>query len=110
MKDDARIKEVVRSLAQEFGIDALPEDKRESLLEKVADSLAKRVFLVTIEKLGEDGSKRYQELLDAEASEEEIRAFLFERIPEYDQVVKKEVEELKDLMKSASEALQNNQE
>jgi hypothetical protein len=93
--DQAQLRE---ELIKAFHLENIPEDKRDELMEKMGEVLVKRVFLATMEKIGDEGVKEYEALLDKEAKAEEIEAFFESKIPGYDVFVKGVATEFKDEM------------
>lgn len=85
-------------LIQAFHLEQIPEDKRDELLEKMGEALLKRVFLATLEKIGDEGVKEYEALLDQSAKQEEIEAFFESKIPGYDVFVRDVATEFKEEM------------
>lgn len=84
-----------------FHLEQVPEDKRDELLEKMGEALLKRVFLATMEKIGDEGVKEYEALLEKEAKQEEIEAFFETKIPGYSVFVREVAEEFKEEMTKA---------
>lgn len=72
-----------KELTETFHLESLPADKQETLLARMGEALLKRIFLETMEKIGDAGVKEYETLLDRGAKQEEIEAFLESRIPGY---------------------------
>lgn len=85
-------------LIKAFHLEQVPEDKRDELLEKMGEALLKRVFLATLEKIGDEGVKEYEALLDRSAKQEEIEAFFENKIPGYDVFVRDVATEFKEEM------------
>lgn len=85
-------------LIQAFHLEQIPEEKRDELLEKMAEALLKRVFLATMEKIGDDGVAEYEILLEKQAKAEEIEAFFEAKIPGYDVFVRDVATEFKEEM------------
>lgn len=89
------------TLIKELALEGLPAERQEELLSKMFEGLLKRIFLSTMEKLGERGVAEYEKILDGGASAETIAAFVESRIPEYDAFVQNIVtayrEELKNI-------------
>lgn len=81
-----------------FHLEQVPEDKRDELLEKMGEALLKRVFLATMEKIGDDGVMEYEALLDKEAKQEEIEAFFEKKVPGYDVFIRGVADEFKEEM------------
>ena len=48
-------KDALAQLIKDLGIDTLSEDKQNELIVKMTEVLLKRIFLETMEKLGEQG-------------------------------------------------------
>lgn len=85
-------------LIKAFHLEQVPEDKRDELLEKMGEALLKRIFLATMEKIGDDGVKEYEALLEKEAKQEEIETFFETKIPGYNVFVREVAEEFKEEM------------
>lgn len=96
MTDDNQIKQ---TMADELGLSGLPEDKQEELLVKMTEVALKRIFIETIDKLSEQDQEAYAQMIDNKASPEEIETFLKEKIPNYDEMIKKIVDDFKEEMK-----------
>ena len=85
-------------LIKAFHLEQIPEDKRDELLEKMGEALLKRVFLATMDKIGDDGVAEYELLLEKEAKQDEIEAFFETKIPGYDVFVRDVATEFKEEM------------
>jgi hypothetical protein len=72
-----------QELITTFDLSGLTDEQQNDLLEKMSEALAKRVFLETMEKLGEEGMKEYERLTERGATSEEIGLFLEEKIVGY---------------------------
>lgn len=90
--DQAQLRE---ELIKAFHLENIPEDKRDELLEKMGEALLKHIFLATMEKIGNNGVKEYEVLLDREAPAEEIEAFFEQKIPGYNVFIREVVDEFK---------------
>jgi hypothetical protein len=66
-----------------FDLEQVPEDQRDKLIGKISLTLIRRIFIETMEKLGDQGVADYEALMDRSASQEEIETFLESRIPGY---------------------------
>lgn len=91
--------ELHEEFIKEFHLENVPKEKQEELLEKMGEALLKRIFLETMEKIGEQGVTEYEALLDAEAKQEDIDAFFESKIPGYNSFVSDIVKEFKEEMK-----------
>ena len=90
---------ILNQLADELGFGKLDETRKNELITKMGEALLKRILLETFDRLGAGGTKEYDELIDRNASQEEITAFLKGRIPDYEDMIMKVVAEFKDQMK-----------
>ncbi|MFZ3031443.1 MAG: DUF5663 domain-containing protein [Candidatus Moraniibacteriota bacterium] len=88
-------------LIKAFHLEQIPDDKRDELLEKMGEALLKRVFLATMDKIGDDGVAEYELLLEKEAKQDEIEAFFETKIPGYDVFVRDVATEFKEEMTKA---------
>ncbi len=70
-----------QELIETFGLEDVAKDKQDELIGRIGEVFLKRLFLATIDKLGDKGAREYEELLDKEASVEEMEAFFEEKIP-----------------------------
>lgn len=87
------------SLIDELGLSNLPDDKKEELVAKMTEVVLKRILIETVEKLDEKGQEEYAKLIETKATPEELEKFLLERIPDYDMMIKKIVDDFKEEMK-----------
>ncbi|MBP6889361.1 MAG: hypothetical protein KBC83_02825 [Candidatus Moranbacteria bacterium] len=90
---------ILNQLADELGFGKLDETRKTELIAKMGEALLKRILLETFDRLGESGTKEYDELIDRNGSQEEITAFLKRRIPDYEDMIVKVVAEFKEQMK-----------
>lgn len=89
-------------LVSELSLAGIAPEKHEELLGKMLEALLKRVFVETLEKLGESGAEEYEELVAKEVSEEEVARFIEEKIPNYDVFVQGIIDQFKADMKAAA--------
>ena len=96
--------EILTELVQELGINTLDADKQNEFLIKMTEVLLKRIFLETMEKLGEEGRREYEEISegDGKANPEQVEEFFKEHISNYDEMVKKVIVDFKDEMTRAN--------
>lgn len=66
-----------------FHLEGIAKEKQQELVTKLSEALLKRIFLETMERLGDAGVKEYEALLDKEANEQEIGTFFEAKIPGY---------------------------
>lgn len=87
--------QVQKTIIDELGLSSLPQEKQEELLVKMTEVVLKRIFVETMEKLSEADQEAYSQMIDRNATPEEVEKFLIEKIPNYDELVKKVVEDFK---------------
>lgn len=96
------MKQVLEQYRQEiietFGLQDVATEKQDELIARMGEVFLKKLFLATLDKLGDHGSREYEELLKKEASLDEIEAFLEAKIPNYPVFVRGVVTEFKNDM------------
>lgn len=92
-------------LIRELGLAGLSAEKQEELLGKMLEALLKRIFMNTMERLGEGGVDEYERLVQNEKTEEkDVAAFLEEKIPDYDSFVNGVIAQFKQDIKAVAAA------
>lgn len=95
--------EALAQLVKDLGIDTLSQDKQNDLIIKMTEVLLKRIFLETMEKLGEQGRDEYEKITqEKDVTPERMEEFLKNNIADYDQMVQKIVEDFKTEMMTAN--------
>lgn len=92
---------LTEELVRELHLEQLSQDKREALLASMGEALLKRIFLETMEKIGDAGVAEYEALLDTGAKQEAIDAFFEQKIPGYDIFVRGIITRFKEEMLTA---------
>ncbi|HEX8973921.1 MAG TPA: DUF5663 domain-containing protein [Patescibacteria group bacterium] len=101
--DNAKVQAMALSqLIADLGIDKLSEDKQNELIIKMTEVLLKRIFLETMEKLGEQGRLEYEQLTEGDVQPEQVEAFFKEKIHNYDSMVEDVIREFKEEMMQAN--------
>jgi hypothetical protein len=91
--------QIQQTLLDELGLADLPQDKKEEILIKMTEVVLKRIFIETMENLSEDDREHYKQLVDTNATPDEIEKFLQEKISNYDQMVTTVLDTFKEEMK-----------
>jgi hypothetical protein len=91
--------QIQKTLLEELGLSNLPQDKQDELLIKMTEVLLKRIFLETMDKLGDQGMKEYDKMVEEGATAEQLEEFFKSRIINYETMVQKVIEEFKEEMK-----------
>lgn len=98
----AKQTDALQQLIKDLGIDTLSQDKQNELIIKMTEVLLKRIFLETMEKLGENGREEYERMTEGEVIPEQVEAFFKEKIHNYDEMVQNVINEFKEEMMSAN--------
>ena len=83
----------------ELGLSGVSEEKKEELLVSMTEVLLKRIFIEIMEKLPEADQNEYAKIIEGKAEPDKVEAFLKEKIPNYDEIVKEVIENFKEEMK-----------
>ncbi len=94
--------QALAQLIKDLGIDTLSQDKQNELIIKMTEVLLKRIFLETMDKLGENGREEYEKMSEGKVEPEHVEAFFKEKISDYDEMVEKIIEEFKIEMMAAN--------
>ena len=87
--------EALNQLIKDLGIDTLSEDKQNELIIKMTEVLLKRIFIETMDKLGEKGREEYGQIATDDVEPEKIEAFFKEKISNYDEMVQQIITDFK---------------
>jgi len=99
---DIDYSKIEQELIQELALSGLSKPKQEELLAKMLEALLKRIFMGTMERLGEQGMKEYEALIESEPTEAAVGTFLEERIPGYTAFVEGIVDQFKKDIKAVA--------
>lgn len=92
----------LEQLVKDLGIDTLSQEKQNELIIKMTEVLLKRIFLETMEKLGEKGREEYEKMSEGDVQPEQVESFFRERISNYDELVNQVIEQFKAEMMAAN--------
>jgi hypothetical protein len=82
-----------QTIIEELGLGDLPQEKQDELMTQIGEVIMKRIYLETMETLEKEDQEKLVDLM--EKNPEGVEAFLREKIPDYDNFVKKVVDEFK---------------
>ncbi|MGB4833738.1 MAG: DUF5663 domain-containing protein [Candidatus Moraniibacteriota bacterium] len=99
---DIDYSKIEAELIESLALAGLPKPKQEELLAKMLEALLKRIFMETMERLGEQGMTDYEALIETAPSEAAVGKFLDERIPEYSAFVQNIVDQFKKDIKATA--------
>lgn len=91
-----------QELVEELGLAGLSAEKQDELIGKMLEGLLKRIFLDTMEKMGEAGVAEYEKLIEGNAKEEEVARFIEAKIPNYDAFVAEIIQKFKADLKAVA--------
>lgn len=99
---DIDYSKIEAELIESLALAGLTKPKQEELLAKMLEALLKRIFMETMERLGEQGMTDYEALIETAPSEAAVGKFLDERIPEYSAFVQTIVDQFKKDIKATA--------
>ena len=91
-------------LFKEFGIENLPDEKKEAIQEQVLTLIESRFTRSIIERLSEEDKKELDEVISRDSAEE-MDKFIVEKVPDFAEIQKNIVEELKKEMLSINSSV-----
>jgi hypothetical protein len=83
----------------EFGLGVLAPEKQDEIIASMMEAVMKRIFVDTMEKLGETGMDEYEKFLEQKPEQVQIEEFLKSKIANYDVMIDNIVTEFKGEMK-----------
>lgn len=94
--------EALSQLINGLNIKDLSQDRQDEIIIKLTETLLKRIFVETMDRLGSDGRGEYEKMTEGEIMPDQVEAFFKEKIHDYDEMVQKIIEEFKSEMMKAS--------
>lgn len=92
-----------QNIIKELHLEALPEERKIVLIDKMAEVIQKNITLRILESLDEKNKDEFEKLLDKKAGDDEIAKFLSEKVPNLEEIVQEEIVKFKkDLVERAS--------
>jgi len=85
-----------KSLLEVLDIEGLPPEEQEELLLELNELIFKGTLVRLIERMDDATRADFDDLMGGEPSEDQVMAFLQERVPDADQAVEEVVQELRD--------------
>jgi len=98
-----------QNIIQELGLQDLPEDTQAEILAQMGEVILKRVLVNSLEQLSENDLKEFEKIQET-ATPEEIEEFFNSKIPGYEQMVTKIVEDYKNEFKETVNRLKESLE
>ena len=85
-----------------LGLESLPDAEKAAMVEKMTTLIQKRLMLRVMDALKEEDAKQMAEM---EKNPQEILAFIAEKVPNFEELMKEEVVRLKEEMLKATEGV-----
>ncbi len=85
-----------KHIADALNLADLPEEEQEAILMDINDVVFKGALVRLIDRMDEKTQKEFTKLLEADASGEEVEAFIKANVPEADDIVADTVKEIQD--------------
>lgn len=86
----------VETLLEVLDIEGLPPEEQEDLLLELNEIIFKGTFVKLLERMDDATKDDFDQLMSGEPSEDQVMAFLQERVPDADQAVEETIQELRD--------------
>ena len=88
------------NIIQALGLETLPTEEKDGMLEKMTDLLMKRVMLRVLDELSDE---QLAEMPKEGSNPEELLTFVAEKVPTYDAIMNEELVKLKGEVLKAAE-------
>jgi hypothetical protein len=93
------IEKLKSDLVKEFGLENLPEEKQQELLDIMTETVMKQIFLSLGEKMGDEGADEFDALMKA-GDQTKLEAFIKRYVPDPEAFVAGIVAEFRDAVKN----------
>lgn len=91
---------IKEEIMRDLGFDKLTQEKQDEILAKIGEIILKKIFIATIDKLSPEDGENFRKMLKRGEGVESIEEFLGAKIPDYDMIIEKIVEEVKEDIKN----------
>lgn len=98
MDNQEKVNESIQMIiAREFGFDDLSDEKQDQLIERMTESVIKRVLVEAYAKLSDADRKQFEAMMEDvnDINPDSIDDFLREKLTDYDAIITEVVAELK---------------
>jgi len=92
-------------IAREFGFEDLENENQQKLIERMTESVIKRILVDAYEKLSESDRKTFEEMMEniENIDPDSVDEFLREKLTDYDAIVSEAIEDLKEHLAKTNE-------
>jgi hypothetical protein len=96
-QDTQQPQTIQQVIAQEFGFSDLDADRQERLIERMTESVIKRVLVDAYTKLSDSDRKQFEDLMEniENIDPNAIETFLREKLTDYDSIIAEAIADLK---------------
>ena len=88
-------------IMQYLGLSKLSQDKQDEILSKIGEIILKKIFIETVDKLQEEDREEFEKMLKEGSDVGTIENFLNTKIENYDMIIGKIVEEIREDIKNS---------
>ena len=88
-------------IMQYLGLSKLSQDKQDEILAKIGEIILKKIFIETVDKLAEEDRVEFERMLKEGTDVDSIEKFLNTKIENYDMIIGKIVEEIREDIKNS---------
>ena len=78
-------------IIEELGLDTLPEGEREEMLERIGSVIYEGILIKSLDAMSDADATVYENMVDENRSPAELFKFLAEKVPNFEQIIKDEV-------------------
>ncbi len=93
------IEQLKVDLAKEFGLESLPPEKQQELLDLMTETVMRQIFLSLAEKMGDEGADEFDALVES-GDMAKIEEYIKRYVPDPDGFVKGIISEFRDAVKN----------
>lgn len=97
IQEQKQVENIQEIIAKEFGFDDLTDESQKELIERMTESVIKRVLVDAYTKLSESDRQEFEEMMEniEEVEPDSIDGFLREKLTDYDGIIQEAVSDLK---------------
>lgn len=101
-----QVENIQEIIAREFGFEDLTDQSQKELIERMTESVIKRVLVEAYAKLSESARKEFEDLMEniEDVNPDSVDEFLRENLTDYESII---VEAVADLKKHITESMSN---
>lgn len=89
---------LLQKIGEEFGLSTLAPEKQEELLTRIGGIIYKAVLIRALDQMTESEQNEFESMLDQDKNPEELFAFLQEKVPTIEKIIKEESDAFKNEM------------